>query len=237
VIGLKLAAALVAAAISLKAPLEDAAKQFAATSPGEEITFSFGGSGQLAAQIEQGAPADLFIAASPAEIERLAAAGKIDPATRGAIAGNRLVVITHEGGPKMTTLADLAKPMYAKIAVGNPKTVPAGRYADESLTAAGIADKVKDRLVFAENVRQVVDLLTRGEADAGLVYATDVALGGGSVRLAFEVPDKLHSPIEYQGAVVKDAPGAARARAFLDYLKSKAGRDALAKAGFAMPPK
>jgi molybdate transport system substrate-binding protein len=218
-------------------PLEDASKQFAAASPGEEITFNFGGSGQLAAQIEQGAPADLFIAASPAEIERLAAAGKIDSASRATIAGNHLVVITHGGGPKMTSLADLAKPMYAKIAIGNPKTVPAGRYADEALTAAEIADKVKDRLVFAENVRQVVDIMARGEADAGLVYATDVALGGSAVRLAFEVQDKLHAPIVYEGAVVKDAPGAARARAFLDYLRSKAGRDVLTKNGFTAPPK
>ncbi|HEX4823607.1 MAG TPA: molybdate ABC transporter substrate-binding protein [Candidatus Polarisedimenticolaceae bacterium] len=234
---LKLAAALVAAAISLKAPLEESAKQFVASAPGEEITFNFGSSGQLAAQIEQGAPADLFIAASPVEVERLRAAGKIDPATRGAIAGNRLVVITHEGGPKINSLADLAKPMYAKIAIGNPKTVPAGRYADESLTAAGIADKVKDRLVFAENVRQVVDLVTRNEADAGLVYATDVALGAGAVKLVFEVPDKLHGPLVYEGAVVKDAPGAARAKAFLDWLKSKAGRDVLTKSGFTAPPK
>jgi molybdate transport system substrate-binding protein len=79
--------------------------------------------------------------------------------------------------------------------------------------------------------------MARGEADAGLVYATDVALGGSAVRLAFEVQDKLHAPIVYEGAVVKDAPGAARARAFLDYLRSKAGRDVLTKNGFTAPPK
>jgi molybdate transport system substrate-binding protein len=229
-------AALVAAAISLKAPLVEASRRFAAASPGEAITFTFGASGQLAAQIERGAPADLFVSASPVEMERLLAAKRIDPATRTAIAGNRLVVIVPHRGPKATSLADLKKPEFARITVANPKTVPAGRYAKEALDAGGISNAIESRLLFAENVRQVVDLVVRAEADAGLVYATDVALGGRAIALAVEVPQNLHTPIVYEAGVVIDAAAAARARAFLGYLKSPAGRAILAGSGFAAPP-
>jgi hypothetical protein len=97
-------AALVAAAVSLKAPLEDAAKQFDAASPGEDITFTFGSSGQIAAQIEQGAPVDLFVSASSVEVERLEGSGRIDPGTRAVLAGNRLVVVVP-GGPPARSLA------------------------------------------------------------------------------------------------------------------------------------
>jgi molybdate transport system substrate-binding protein len=232
----KLAVVLVAAAISLKAPLEDAALRFGAVSPGEPITFTFGSSGQLAAQIEQGAPVDLFVAASPVDMERVAAAGRIDSATRVAIAGNRLVVVVPRGQALPVDLAGLVAPRFARVAVGNPKTVPAGRYAREALYAAGVLDAIDARFVYAENVRQVVDIVARGEADAGIVYATDVALGGEPITSAFEIPEPLHTPILYEGAVVVGAAVAARARAFLRFLTSSAGRDSLAKYGF-LPPR
>ena len=234
---LSIVTVLVAAAISLKAPLHEASRRFAAASPGEAIEFTFGASGQLAAQIERGAPVDLFVSASPVEMERLLAARRIDAATRTAIAGNRLVAVTRIGGPGASSLADLAGPRFARIAVGNPRTVPAGRYAAEALAAGGLAETVKSRLVYAENVRQVVDVVARGEADAGLVYATDVTLGGGNLREAFEVPQGLYTPIVYEAAVVAGAPGAPRARGLLAFLASQAGRDTLARHGFAAAPR
>ena len=127
-----LLAALVTAAVSLKAPLEDASAKFAATQPGMAITFSFGSSGQLAAQIGQGAPADLFLSASPAEMDRLAAASKIDKASRVAVAGNRMVVIVPAKAGPVAGSESLKEPRFAKIAIGNPKTVPAGRYAQDN---------------------------------------------------------------------------------------------------------
>jgi molybdate transport system substrate-binding protein len=225
-------AALVAAAISLKAPLEDAAKQFGAASPGEEITFTFGSSGQLAVQIEQGALADLFISASPVDVDRLAEAHRIEPGTRAVIAGNRLVVVVPKGASPPETLAGLVDPRFRRIAIANVKTVPAGRYAREALVASNVLKGVEKRFVYAENSRQVVDIVARGEADAGFLYATDIPLGGDRVDLAFQVPDRLHAPIVYEGAVVRDAKSVPRARAFLAFLGSPAARALFVDRGF-----
>ncbi len=228
-------AALVAAAVSLKAPLEHAAKEFNTISPGEEITFTFGSSGQLAAQIEQGAPVDLFVSASPVDVDRLAAAHRIEPATRAVIAGNRLVVVVPRGTAPPADLAGLLDPRFRRIAIGNVKTVPAGRYAREALVASRVLEGVEKRFVYAENVRQVVDLVAGADADAGFVYATDLPLGGEHIDLAFQIPERLHAPIVYEGAVVLDAKSAVRARAFLAFLASPAGRALFVERGFLAP--
>jgi molybdate transport system substrate-binding protein len=228
-------AALVAAAVSLKVPLEDAAKQFDAASPGEDITFTFGSSGQLAAQIEQGAPVDLFVSASSVEMERLQGSGRIDPATRAVVAGNRLVVVVHRGTAPPENLAGLVDPRFRRIAIGNFKTVPAGRYAREALLASNLLEGVQKRFVYAESVRQVVDLVAGGDADAGFIYATDIPLGGDPIDLAFQVPSGLHSPIVAEAAVVAGAKGGVRAQAFLAYLSSCKGRQLFAEHGFLEP--
>ena len=226
-----MAAVLVAAAISLKAPLEDAARQFGATSPGETIAFTFGSSGQLAAQIENGAPVDLFISASPVELERLAIGERIERETRTTLAGNRLVIVVPRGAEPPADLAGLALPRFKRIAVGNPRTVPAGRYARQSLVANGIVDQVDSRLVYAENALQIAALVERGEADAAILFATDAA-AFGPVR---EIPDALHAPILCEGAVVSDAVAGERAEAFLRFLASSVGREIFVKHGFDAP--
>lgn len=226
-----MAAVLVAAAISLKAPLEDAARQFSATSPGETIAFTFGSSGQMAAQIENGAPVDLFVAASPVELERLAIGKRIERETRTTLAGNRIVIAVQRGTELPADLASLAAPRFTRIAVGNPRTVPAGRYARQSLVATGIIDQVGSRLVYAENALQVAALVERGEADAAILFATDAA-AFGPVR---EIPDALHAPILCEGAVVADAVSGERAEAFLKFLASSAGREIFVKHGFVAP--
>ncbi len=227
-------AVLVSAAVSLKGPLQQDAERFRKASPGEEITFNFGASGQLAAQIEQGAPADLFLSASTDDVDRLAAAKRIDPGSRTVVATNRLVVVAPKDGALPHGLEGLTDPKFRRIAIGNPKTVPAGRYAQQALTAAGVFEKIEPRLVYAENVRQVAELVGRGEVDAGIVYTTDVTpdLAGTSV---LDVPGRLHKPIVYEGAVVQDAKSAERARAFLEFLASEAGRSAFKTAGFGAP--
>lgn len=230
-----IAAVLVAAAISVKAPLDDAAQRFGATSPGEPIAFTFGSSGQLASQIEHGAPVDLFISASPVETERLAIGGRIDLATRTTLAGNRLVVVVPRGTEPPEDLAGLAAPRFARIAIGNPRIVPAGRYARQALVATGIADVVLSRLVYADNAVQIVDLVVRGEVDAAVIYATDAAQGGDALGPAREIPDRLHAPILCEGAVVAGAVAGERALAFLRFLGSEAGRELFVKHGFVAP--
>lgn len=226
-----MAAVLVAAAISLKAPLEDAARRFGATSPGETIAFTFGSSGQLAAQIENGAPVDLFISASPVELERLAIGERIERETRTPLAGNRLVIVVPRGAELPADLAGLASPRFARIAIGNPRTVPAGRYARQSLVATGIVDQVGSRFVYAENALQIGALVERGEADAAILFATDAAAFGP----AREIPDTLHAPILCEGALVADAVAGNRAEAFLKFLASPAGREIFVKHGFLAP--
>jgi len=226
-----MAAVLVAAAISLKAPLEDAARQFGAASPGETIAFTFGSSGQLAAQIENGAPVDLFISASPVELERLAIGERIERETRTTLAGNRLVILVPKGAELPADLAGLVSPRFKRIAVGNPRTVPAGRYARQSLVATGIVDQVESRLVYAENALQIAALVERGEADAAILFATDA----GAFGLAREIPDALHASILCEGAVVADAVAGERAAAFLKFLASSAGREIFVKHGFVAP--
>jgi molybdate transport system substrate-binding protein len=230
-----LLAVLVSAAISLKGPLTEAAKQFDASFPGEPVTFTFGGSGELAAQIVSGAPVDVFFSASPVDMERVAAAGRIEVATRVAIARNRLVVIVPAGSAPPTELRGLLDPRFRRIAIGNVKTVPAGRYAKDALVASGVLGRVETRFVYGENVRQVIDLVARGEADAGFVYATDLPLGGDHIDLAFEISENLHKPIVYEGAVVAGAKAAARGREFLTFVTSAPGREMLVKRGF-LPP-
>ncbi len=229
-------AVLVASAISLKAPLEEAAAAFGVAEPGEAITVQGAASGVLLAQVENGAPFDLFVSASPAELDRLAKSGRLIPGTRVALATNRLVVIVRKDLAPPESLDGLDDPRFEKIAIGNPKTVPAGRYAAEALKARGLLPRLERRLIPAENVRQVLDEVVRGEVDAALVYATEAKLAGDKVALGPEVPEALHDPIVYEAALVRREKDAPRAEAFLRFLTEGAGRAIFAKQGFGPPP-
>jgi molybdate transport system substrate-binding protein len=123
-----------------------------------------------------------------------------------------------------------------KIAVGNPKSVPAGQYAEESLRALGLWDRLQPKLVFAENVRQVLDYVGRGEVDAGFVYTTDAVTRTQGVKEAFRPPDDTYRPVIYPGAVVAASKQQALGRAFLGLLESPQGRTVLSRFGFQPPP-
>ena len=123
-----------------------------------------------------------------------------------------------------------------RIVVGNPKTVPAGQYAEESLRALGLWERLQPKLVFAENVRQALDYVARGEVDAGFVYTTDAATRRGRVAEAFRPGEDTYRPITYPAAVVKDSKHAGLARAFVDLLVSREGQAVLARLGFQAPP-
>ncbi len=228
---------LVSAAASLKPVLEDVKPRFESDHPGLALELNLGASGTLLAQIEQGAPVDLFIAASPAEADRAAKAGPPGPADRAALATNALVVVVPRGLAPPRSLAGLADPRFARIAVGNPATVPAGRYAEESLRAAGILDAVRPRLIFGEHARQVLDYVVRAEVDAGVVYRTDARDAGSRVVAGPEIDDRLHTPIVYEAVVLGGAPHVEAARAFVAFLRSPAGREAFGRHGFGPPPR
>jgi molybdate transport system substrate-binding protein len=225
------------AAISMKEVVEMLGRQFAHGRSGVTLRYNFGSSGELQKQIEAGAPVDLFISAAQRQMDELEQKGLIDPASRRVFARNVLTVIKPVGSSlDISKPADLLDARVRKIVVGNPRTVPVGQYAEESLRALSLWDRVQSKLVFAENVRQALDYVARGEVEAGFVYTTDLAVRAGQVAEAFRPAEDTYRPITYPVAVVKDSRQSALARAFIDLLVSRDGRSVLSRFGFQPPP-
>ena len=224
-------------AVSLKDAVEEIGRGFTSTRPGVTLRYNFGASGDLQKQIEAGAPVDAFLSAAQRQMDDLEKQGLIVAATRRAFARNVLVAIKPSDSKiDIARPADLLAPSVSRIAIGNPKTVPAGQYAQESLRALGLWDQLQPKLVFAENVRQALDYVARGEVDAGFVYTTDAATRAQGVKEAFRPPEDSYRPVIYPGAVVTAAKQSALALAFLDALSSPAGRAILSRFGFQPPP-
>ncbi|HEY7041732.1 MAG TPA: molybdate ABC transporter substrate-binding protein [Methylomirabilota bacterium] len=227
----------VSVAISLKDAIEELGRGFSAAHPGVTLRYNFGASGDLQKQIEAGAPVDVFLSAALRQMDELEKKSLIVVATRRAFARNVLTVVKPaDSRVDIAKAADLLEASVGKIAVGNPKSVPAGQYAEESLRALGLWDRLKPKLVFAENVRQVLDYVARGEVDAGFVYTTDAATRAQGVKEAFRPPDDTYRPVIYPGAVVAASRQPALGRAFLDLLESPPGRTVLGRFGFQPPP-
>jgi molybdate transport system substrate-binding protein len=190
----------------------------------------------LQRQIEAGGPADVFASASPREMDELERRGLLAPGTRTVFAGNGVVLIVPAGSkPGIAGFADLGMDTVRRIAVGDPATVPAGTYADEALRSLGLEDLVRDKLVFAANVRQIIDYTARGETDAGIVFATD-ALGVPGVVTAGRAPTASHSAVRYHIAVIRGAANETAACAFIGMLRSREGQAMLRKRGFLSVP-
>jgi len=158
-------------------------------------------------------------------------------ATRRVFARNVLTVIKPSDSKiDIAKPADLLDARITKIVIGNPKTVPAGQYAEESLKALGLWEKLQPRLVYAENVRQALDYVARGEVDAGVVYTTDAVTRGQQVKEAFRPAEDTYRPVLYPVAVVSGAKQATLAQAFVDLLLSREGQAMLGRLGFQPPP-
>jgi molybdate transport system substrate-binding protein len=223
----------VSAAISLSNAFKDVAAGFEKEHPGTHVVLNFGASDVLLKQMEQGAPADVFASADEATMDRAAAATLLANATRTDFAGNKLVLIVGTGVKSPVELSDIATPAYQHIAVGNPDSVPAGRYAKEALQKAGLWQRLQPQLVPTQNVRQALDYVVRGEAQAGLVYATDAAMQIAKVHIALIVPTS--TPVNYPIAVVGKARNPELARDFIALVTSPAGEGILARYGFSTP--
>jgi molybdate transport system substrate-binding protein len=131
--------------------------------------------------------------------------------------------------------ADLLRPQVQRVVIGNPKSVPAGQYAEESLRSLGLWEALRPKLVFAENVRQALEYVARGEVDAGFVYSTDAATRAGRIKEAGRPPQESYLPVTYPGAILTTSRHPALAQAFLDLLLSPAGQQVLARWGFQPP--
>jgi len=224
-------------AISMKEAVETLGRQFTQGRPRVMLRYNFGSSGELQKQIEAGAPVDLFISAAQRQMDELEQKGLIDPASRQVFARNVLTVIKPAGSVlDISKPADLLDPKVRRIVIGNPRTVPVGQYAEESLKALALWDRVQPKLVFAENVRQALDYVARGEVEAGFVYSTDIPVRAGQVTEAFRPAEDTYRPVTYPVAVVKDSRQPALARAFIDLLMTREGQSALSRLGFQPPP-
>lgn len=222
----------VSAAISLRNAFEEIGSLYAART-GTKAVFNFGGSGDLMRQIDAGAPVDVFVSAAAKDMDALQVRGLIDAQTRRNIAGNSIVLIVRAGTPSpVTSFEGLASPDVRTIAVGNPKTVPAGRYAEQVFASYRLLPSLKEKFIYTENVRQALDYVARGEVDAGVVYATDAAARASETAVAAAAAGWRHDPVVYPIAVVNGSRHAAEAQAFIRFVTSKDGRALLRKHGF-----
>jgi molybdate transport system substrate-binding protein len=228
---------ILSAAISLKDATEQLGRAFTAAHPDVTLRYNLGASGILQKQIEAGAPVDVFLSAGQRQMDALEKRHLIVAATRRAFARNVLTVVEPaDSRVDIARPADLLEARVARIVVGNPRTVPAGQYAEESLRALGLWERLRPKLVFAENVRQALDYVARGEVDAGFVYTTDAATRAQGVKDAFRPPEDTYRPIVYPGAVVAASRQPALGQAFLDLLTSREGQAVLRRFGFQPPP-
>jgi len=224
-------------AISLKEAIDDLGKGFAAGRPAVTLRYNFGASGDLQKQIEAGAPVDLFLSAGQRQMDDLEKKNLIVSASRRAFARNVLTVIKPaDSRVDISKPADLLAEGVRRIVIGNPKTVPAGQYAEESLKGLGLWDRVQPKLVFAENVRQALDYVARGEVDAGFVYTTDMAARSQGIGEAFRPSEDTYRPVVYPIAIVAASRQQSLAQAFIDLLVSERGRTVLTRFGFQAPP-
>jgi len=221
----------VSAAVSLKESLQEIAGLYQRHQPQVSITYNFAGSGTLQRQIEQGAPVDVFASASPREMDALQAKGLVQVETRRNIAVNEVVLIVPQDSQAVSGFGDLTAPRVKRIALGEPASVPAGRYAKETLVSLGLWDQIRPKLVFAQDVRQVLDFVAAGNADAGMVYRSDTQITDRA-RVVAAAPESSHSPIVYPAAVLKASRHPDQAKQFVEFLAGPEAQAALARHGF-----
>lgn len=223
---------LVSAAASLTNAFSEMKAPFEKAHPGTTLVLNFASSGALLKQMEQGAPVDVFASADQVTMDK--AEKLIEPCTRVDFAGNALVLIVPaEGGLPLTDAAELKGEQVKLVAIGNPDSVPAGRYAKGALELAGLYDALTPKFVLAESVRQALDYVARGEVQAGFVYATDAALRADKVKVAAELAG--HKPISYPIALLGASKEKEMGQAFLDFVTGEEGQAILGKFGFKKP--
>jgi molybdate transport system substrate-binding protein len=225
---------LVSAAISLKNAFEEIVPLYE-TQTGVRVRLNLGASGLLQRQIEGGAPADIFASAGERQMDELQRGGLIIDATRSTLVRNSLVLIVPAPANSQIPLHSFdgfSRSEKTKLAIGNPKTVPAGQYASQALKNLDLWNSLESRLVLAENVRQVLDYVARGEVEAGMVYGSDVPVARGKVAVAIHAPEGSHDPILYPIAVIRTTEFPNEAQSFIDLALSRTGQDILAKYGF-----
>lgn len=224
----------VSAASSLTNAFQDIGRAFEAQNADTRVLFNFGASGSLVQQITRGAPVDVFAAADQESMDRAQSGGAVERASRFNFARNQLVVaLPIDSAMKINELTDVAKSEIQRVAIGNPDSVPAGRYAKVALEKAGIWEQVKPKAINTVNVRQALDYVARAETDLAFVYLTDAQIMAKRVRVAFRVA--VPEPILYPVATVRGGGNYAGGQKFAAFLRTEAAQSILAKYGFEKP--
>ena len=225
----------VSAAASLKESFEAIGQLYEAQNPDDKVDFNFGGSGALFQQIKNGAPADVFASADLKSMKD-AEEGKfvLDNKSTIFVKNELVAIVPIDSDKSINSLDDLKKDDFKQIALGNPDSVPAGRYTNAAFEAAGISDAVKEKLIYSQNVRQVLEYVASSHVDIGFVYGTDAKIQEGEkTKRVFDV--ELENPVLYPIAVLANSDDKETAKKFLDFVLSEEGQAVLQDAGFAKP--
>jgi molybdate transport system substrate-binding protein len=223
----------VSAAASLNNAFKDIAQAYEKVHPGDKVLLNFAASDALVQQIAQGAPVDVFASADQLAMDKADSLKLLQAGSRKNFASNSVVLIAPAAGmPKLKSLSGLLLPAVTRVTLGNPASVPIGRYAQHALERSGLWAGVAPKAIYATSVRQSLDYVARGEADAGFVYATDVAVQKDKVKVIATVPTDV--PVTYPVAVIAAGPQAAGG-GFVAFLLAPAGQAILAQHGFGRP--
>jgi molybdate transport system substrate-binding protein len=223
----------ISAASSLTDALTEIQAEYAKESKAA-LLFNFGASGALQKQIEEGAPCDLFLSASKANMDTLEQEGLIVSNSRKDILGNTLTLVAaKEKADVIKGYETLATADVASISLGTPETVPAGKYAQQALQNLGIWDQIQDKIVYAKDVKQALEYVDTGNTDCGLVYKTDAMTMKTGVAV-MDLPADSHDPIVYPAALIKDSAQQDAAAKFFEFLQGDKAKSIFEKYGFAV---
>lgn len=223
---------LIAAAASLTDALTELKDTYESEHEQVTITFNFGSSGKLASQIKQGAPVDVFLSASVKDMDGLESDALLLDSTRMDFAENALVLIGHKDTSlRVSSFEGIGNASITEIVMGEPESVPVGRYTKDVLEHLDLWDALQNKLVMGSDVRQVLTHVELGNADLGVVYASDAFISD-KVKVLAEADSSWHAPIVYPGAVVKSTKHESEAKAFLTFLNSEEGKKVLEAYGF-----
>lgn len=221
---------LVSAASSLTDSFKEVGREYEAKNPGVKIRFNFAATGSLLQQIEQGAPVDIFASADQQSMDKAEKGSFVLPESRVDFVGNSLVLIRTVSTTGVKALADLQSAQVQKISMGNPASVPAGRYAKEALEELGVWGVLAPKFVMGISVKQALEYVMRGEVEAAFVFGSDAAVAKERVRVVTEIPTV--TPIVYPLAVVAASTKKEQALAFIHYLQGAEAQAIFVKYGF-----
>lgn len=224
----------ISAASSLTGALNEVNKLYNQSKPWVTITSNYAGSGTLETQIENGAPCDVFLSAAATQMDNLQNENLLLAGTRINLLTNTIVLIVSKGNPLgLTSFNNLTLSRVKLIAIGDPKSVPAGTYAKQAFTELGILAAIQPKFVLGANVTQVLQYVDSGNVDAGVVYGTD-ALSYSNITVVATGPADVNSSIVYPVAILKASKNATATQDYVNFISSAQARAIFEKYGFAM---